>query len=56
MRKNSVEIKSAITNAQNRWKEIIETCKSDVREMTEDEEKEIEDLKAEIEKSIREMN
>ena len=55
MRKNSVEIKSAITNAQNRWKEIIETCKSEVREMTEDEEKEIEDLKAEIEKKKSEL-
>lgn len=45
---NSVEIKEAINKAAIRAKEIVELCKTEVREMTEDEDKEFKALREEI--------
>ena len=53
--RNSVEIKSAINKAQTRAKEIVELCKTEVREMTEDEEKEFNSLREEIDEKKEEL-
>lgn len=53
--KNSVEIRSAISDAKKRAKEIIDLAKKEVREMTEDEQKEIDGLKKTIEEKKREL-
>ena len=52
---NSVEIREAINNAQMRAKEIVELCKTEVREMTEDEEKEFNSLREEIDAKKEEL-
>ena len=53
--RNSVEIRSAISDAKKRAKEIIDLAKKEVREMTEDEQKEIDGLKKTIEEKKREL-
>lgn len=55
MRKNSLKIKEEIANKQTRGREIIALCKKEVREMTEDEEKEVNDLKREIKELKEEL-
>lgn len=55
MKLNSVQIKSAISKAQERAKEIVELCKTEVREMTEDEEKEFNSLREEIDDKKEEL-
>lgn len=52
---NSVEIKEAIGKATVRAKEIIDLCKAEVREMTEDEEKEFNSLREEIDAKKAEL-
>ena len=49
MKKNSVEIRAAISKATDRCKEIINLAKTEVRELTDEEEVEIKELKDEIE-------
>jgi HK97 family phage major capsid protein len=53
--KSSVEIKEAINKATVRAKEIVELCKTEVREMTEDEEKEFNSLREEIDEKKAEL-
>lgn len=53
--RNSVEIRSAISDAKKRAKEIIDLAKKEVREMTEDEQKEMDGLKETIEEKKREL-
>lgn len=53
--KSSVEIKEAINKATVRAKEIVELCKNEVREMTEDEEKEFNSLREEIDERKAEL-
>lgn len=48
MRKSSLKIKEDIANKQARGREIVALCKKEVRDMTEEEEKEVNDLKREI--------
>lgn len=48
MKLNSVAIKQEINELVERSKSIVELCKTEVREMTEDEEKEFNDLKEQI--------
>ena len=48
MKLNSVAIKQEINELVERSKAIVELCKTEVREMTEDEEKEFNDLKEQI--------
>lgn len=48
MRKNSVHIMDAIAEKRKRGNEIINLCKTEVRDLTEDEEKEVDALKREI--------
>ena len=55
MKLNSVQIKSAISKAQTRAKEIVELCKTEVREMTDDEEKEFNSLREEIDDKKEEL-
>lgn len=45
---NSVEIQDKKLNLRNRCEEIINLCKTEIREMTEDEQKEFDDAKEEI--------
>ncbi len=52
---NSLEIKDAREQLKKRALEIIDTCKKEVRDMTEDEGKEIEDLKAKIKEKDEEL-
>lgn len=53
--KNSVEIRAAISKATDRCKELINLAKTEVRELTEDEEKELNDLKADIDAKKEEL-
>lgn len=55
MKKNSVEIRSAIDEAKTRAKEIIELAKTEIRELTDEEQKEIDGLKETIEEKKREL-
>lgn len=52
---NSVEIKERINQCTLRAKEIVELCKTEIREMTEDEQKEFDDLRAEIDNKKEEL-
>ena len=52
---NSVEIREAISKATARAKEIIELCKTEVREMTEEEENEFKSLREEIDNKKAEL-
>ena len=52
---NSVEIKEKINQATLRAKEIVDLCKAEVREMTEDEEKEFSSLREEIDAKKEEL-
>ena len=52
---NSVEIKEKINQATLRAKEIVDLCKAEVREMTEDEEKEFNSLREEIDAKKQEL-
>lgn len=52
---NSLEIRDAREQLKKRGLEIIETCKKEVRDLTEDEEKEIEDLKEQIKDKDEEL-
>ena len=52
---NSVEIREAISNATVRAKEIVELCKTEVREMTEEEENEFKSLREEIDNKKAEL-
>ena len=52
---NSVEIKEKINQATLRAKEIVDLCKAEVREMTEDEEKEFNSLREEIDAKKEEL-
>lgn len=52
---NSVELREAINKATVRAKEIVELCKTEIREMTEDEQKEFDDLRAEIDNKKEEL-
>ena len=53
--KNSVELREAINKATVRAKEIVELCKTEVREMTEDEEKEFKSLREEVDAKKEEL-
>ena len=55
MKLNSVQIKQEINELVTRSKEIVELCRSEVREMTEDEEKEFNDLKEQINNKKEEL-
>lgn len=52
---NSVELREAINKATVRAKEIVELCKTEVREMTEDEEKEFNSLREEVDAKKEEL-
>ena len=52
---NSVEIRSRISEISERMKAIVELCKSEVREMTEDEDKEFKALREEIDEKKEEL-
>ena len=52
---NSVEIREAISKATIRAKEIVELCKTEVREMTEEEENEFKSLREEIDNKKAEL-
>ena len=52
---NSLEIKDAREQLKKRALEIIDNCKKEVRDMTEDETKEIDDLKAKIKEKDEEL-
>lgn len=52
---NSVEIKSRINEITERMKAMVETCKTEVREMTEDEDKEFKALREEIDEKKEEL-
>ena len=56
MKKNSVELKDKIATLQTRCKEIVATCKKELREMTEDEEKEFQEDKEEIAELKQELD
>ena len=53
--KSSVEIRESINKLTERAKEIVELCKTEVREMTEDEEKEFNSLREEIDEKKAEL-
>lgn len=55
MAHSSVEIKEAINKATVRAKEIVDLCRLEVREMTEDEEKEFNSLREEIDNKKAEL-
>ena len=46
--KNSVELRDAITNLRNNCKDIVEKCKVEMREMTEEEQTQFNDAKQQI--------
>lgn len=50
-----VEIKEQITEKRNRIQEIIDLCKAEIRDMSEEEEKEVEELKAQIDEKKDEI-
>lgn len=52
---NSVEIKTRINEITERMKAMVETCKTEVREMTEDEDKEFKALREEIDQKKEEL-
>ena len=52
---NSVEIKTRINEISERMKAMVELCKTEVREMTEDEDKEFKSLREEIDKKKEEL-
>ena len=52
---NSVEIKTRINEISERMKAIVELCKTEVREMNEDEDKEFKALRDEIDKKKEEL-
>lgn len=52
---NSVEIKARISEITERMKAIVETCKTEVREMNEDEDKEFKALREEIDEKKEEL-
>ena len=52
---NSVEIKTRISEISERMKAIVELCKTEVREMNEDEDKEFKALREEIDKKKEEL-
>lgn len=52
---NSVEIKTRINEITERMKAIVEQCKTEVREMTEDEDKEFKALREEIDEKKEEL-
>ena len=52
---NSVELRDAISKATVRAKEIVELCKTEVREMTEEEENEFKSLREEIDNKKAEL-
>ena len=52
---NSVELRDAISKATARAKEIVELCKTEVREMTEEEENEFKSLREEIDNKKAEL-
>lgn len=52
---NSVEIKTRINEISERMKAIVELCKTEVREMNEDEDKEFKALREEIDKKKEEL-
>ena len=52
---NSVEIRSRISEITERMKAIVEACKAEVREMTEDEDKEFKALREEIDEKKEEL-
>lgn len=52
---NSVEIRTRIDEISERMKAIVETCKAEVREMTEDEDKEFKALREEIDEKKEEL-
>lgn len=55
MKLNSVQIKQEINDLVTRSKEIVALCKTEVREMTEDEEKEFESLREQIDSKKEEL-
>lgn len=55
MKLNSVQIKQEINELVNRSKEIVELCRSEVREMTDDEAKEFDNLKEQIDNKKQEL-
>ena len=55
MKLNSVAIKQEINELVERSKAIVELCKTEVREMTEDEEKEFNSLKEQIDNKKTEL-
>ena len=55
MKLNSVAIKQEINELVERSKAIVELCKTEVREMTEDEEKEFSSLKEQIDNKKTEL-
>jgi HK97 family phage major capsid protein len=52
---NSVEIRSRINEITERMKAIVEQCKTEVREMNEDEDKEFKALREEVDKKKEEL-
>jgi HK97 family phage major capsid protein len=52
---NSVEIRSRISEITERMKAMVELCKTEVREMTEDEDKEFKALREEIDEKKEEL-
>jgi HK97 family phage major capsid protein len=52
---NSVEIREAISNATVRAKEIVELCRTEVREMNDEEKTEFDNLRAEIDNKKAEL-
>ena len=55
MKLNSVQIKQEINDLVTRSKEIVELCKTEVREMTDDESKEFESLREQIDSKKEEL-
>lgn len=56
MRKSSLKIKDEIAVKQARGQEIINLCKTEVRDLTEEEEKEVDALKQEIKELKKELD
>ena len=52
---NSVEIKTRINEITERMKQIVELCKTEVREMTEEEDQEFKSLREEIDEKKQEL-
>ena len=55
MKLNSVQIKQEINELVTRSKEIVELCRSEVREMTDDEENEFKSLREQIDEKKEEL-